>query len=287
MKVNKIEPQGFCGGVKYALKILDECINNTKLPQPIYLLGPIIHNSHVMNNYISKGIIVLNDKNKTRLELLDEINTGTVVFSAHGVEPNVYEKAKRKGLTYIDATCPNVKIIHNKIKEFLNQDYDCIYIGTKKHPELEGVIGISNLIHPIYDLNDVGNLSIINDKIYVTNQTTLSIYDIQEIFIAIKAKFPKAIIDDKICQATTIRQKAIMNQDPVDLCIIVGDEKSSNTKKLALTSEKNGIKTILCNDLESLDKTIFNNINSVSISSGASTPNYLVDEIIEYIKAIK
>lgn len=286
MIINKISPQGYCGGVINALKIVNEAILDTSIKRPIYLLGNIIHNKHVVNDLKNKGIIVLEDKSKTRLELLDNITSGTVIFSAHGVSPLVYEKAKNKGLDIIDAVCPNVNIVHKNILKHLNDGYKCIYIGTKNHPECEGVLGISNDILFISSDIDIYSLDLDSkNKIYVTNQTTLSKYDLKDIYDKLINKFPNIIIDDKICNATTVRQDAMANQDNVDLCIVVGDKESSNTKKLARVSQHiAGIKTILCEDLNSLDKNELKNITSVSISSGASTPSYIVDEIIEYLK---
>lgn len=285
MIINKITPQGYCGGVKHALDIVNNAVNDKNTKRPIYLLGQIIHNTHVINKIKESGVIVLDDKSKTKLELLDEIKDGTVIFSAHGVSPLIYEKAKSKNIDIIDASCSNVLIVHKRISEYLSKEYSIIYIGTKNHPECEGVLGISNEINFITKIEDINNLSINNDRIYVTNQTTLSLFDIKEIFNLIKEKYPNAIIEDKICNATTIRQEAVAYQNKVDLCIVVGDNKSSNTKKLAkVASEIANIKTILCEDLESLDKEALKGINSVSITSGASTPSYIVDEIIEYLK---
>lgn len=285
IKITKIEPQGYCNGVKRALDIVYKAINDPTTIKPIYLLGNIIHNKHVVNKIVDLGVIVLDDKNKSRLELLDQINNGSIIFSAHGVSPLVYEKALKKGLNIIDATCGHVLIVHKKITNYLNDGYDCIYVGTKNHPECEGVLGISDKIHFISNIEDIDNLVINNDKIYTTNQTTLSMYDLSDIYTKLKSKYLNIIIDDKICNATTVRQEAMANQDYVDLCIVVGDPLSSNTKKLAKVSlEKANIKTILCEDLRTLDKTLLDNISSVSISSGASTPDYIVDEIIDYIK---
>ncbi|MBE6137444.1 MAG: 4-hydroxy-3-methylbut-2-enyl diphosphate reductase [Erysipelotrichaceae bacterium] len=285
MKVNKIVPQGYCNGVKRALEIVDNAINNPNTIRPIYLLGNIIHNKHVVNNLITRGVIVVEDKSKTRLELLDNINSGSVIFSAHGVSPQVYIKAKQKGLNIIDASCGNVLIVHKKITDYLSKGYDCIYIGTKNHPECEGILGINNQIHFISSIDDIDSLDIKNDKIYSTNQTTLSMYDIKSIFDKLRDKYPSIIVDDKICNATTVRQEAMANQEPVDLCIVVGDPSSSNTKKLAKVSyEKAKIPTVLCEDLDSLDKSLLDNVKSVSISSGASTPDYIVDEIIKYLR---
>ncbi len=287
MKINRIEPQGYCNGVKRALDIIDEAINNPSTSKPIYLLGSIIHNKNVVNNFINKGVILIEDKNKTRLELLDNINEGSVVFSAHGVSPLVYEKANLKKLNIIDATCGYVKIVHQKILDFLNKGYEIIYIGTKNHPECEGVLGISDKIHFITNLDDINNLSINNNLIYCTNQTTLSKYDISNLFDELKNKFNNIIIDDKICNATTIRQEAMKNQPKADLCIVVGDKSSSNTKKLAKVSlEQALIKTILVEDLSELKSYDLKNINTINISSGASTPSYIVDEIINYLEEL-
>lgn len=285
MKINVLSPQGYCGGVKHAIEIVNKVINDPNTKKPIYLLGQIIHNEHVINEIKSKGVIVLEGKSK--LELLDSINSGTIIFSAHGVAPIIYEKAKEKGLNIVDATCSNVLIVHKKIKEFLDLNYDIIYIGSPKHPESEGVLGISNKIHFISNIDDINNLNINNKNIYITNQTTLSMFDINEYFDLLKSKYPTSIIEDKICRATTVRQEAVAYQEKVDLCIVVGDKMSSNSKKLAkVSNEIAKIKTIFCEDLKSLDKNELMGINSVSITSGASTPEYITKEIIEYLKTL-
>ena len=287
MQINKIEPQGYCNGVKKALDIINEALNDSSIKRPIYLLGSIIHNKNVVSDLERKGAILIEDKNKTRLELLDKIDNGSVVFSAHGVGPDVFLKAKNKNLNIIDATCGYVKIVHKKIRNYLDSNYDIIYIGTKNHPECEGVLNISNNIHFVSNLDDVHNLNINNDKIFCTNQTTLSKYDISNIFDELRKKYQNIIIDDKICNATTIRQEAMKNQPKADLCIVVGDKSSSNTKKLAKVSlEQAFIKTILVEDLNELKSYDLNNIKTINISSGASTPSYIVEEIINYLEKL-
>ena len=284
MIINRIEPQGYCQGVTNALRIINEALESNN---NIYSLGSIIHNDYVINDLKKKGVTTIEEKGKSRLELLDKINEGTVVFSAHGVSPLVYEKAKSKNLNIIDATCPMVHLVHKKMNEHLNLGFDCIYIGAKGHPECEGVLGISDKIHFISNIDDIKLLNINNDKIYVTNQTTLSIYDILDLFNELKNKYPNIKIDDKICNATTIRQKALANQPKCDLCIIVGDKKSSNSLKLfKVSTEIAKVNTIFVDNVNSLNKDMFNGINIVNISSGASTPSILVDEIIEYLRTL-
>lgn len=286
MEIIKINPQGYCNGVKYALNLVEKVINDEKTIKPIYLLGNLIHNKQVMNKIKEKGVIVIEGEN--RFNMLDKIEDGTVIFSAHGVSPRVYEKAKNKGLNIIDATCPNVLIVHNKIKDYLAQGFDIIYIGTNKHPESEGVLEISDKIHLVTNLLDIDNLPNFNsDKIFITNQTTLSIFDIKLIYDKLKDKYLNAIIDNKICLATTKRQEALLDQKGATLCIVVGDKSSSNTKKLVSVSEtKANVKSYLVETVEDIDINWFKGHKKVSITSGASTPEEVTNSVIQFIKNI-
>lgn len=284
MKINKITPQGYCNGVKNAYNIVLSIIDNQNIKRPITLLGNLIHNEFVMNELRQKGVAIKNDNNKTRLEMLDDINEGTVVFSAHGVSKKVYSKAKEKGLEIVDTTCPYVSIIHNKIDEYIDKGYEIIYIGTRNHPECEGILENNSKINLVTNTAEANDLILNSSLIYVTNQTTLSIFDLKEIYDVIQSKYPNAIIDNKVCNATTLRQEAVLKQEPVDLCIVVGDKNSSNTNKLAYSSSKARINTILIESVEEIKSYNFNDIKSVSVTSGASVPSYLVDEVIEFLE---
>ncbi len=283
MIINKIEPQGFCGGVKRAIDIATKVVNDTSTLRPIYMLGSLIHNEHIINEFKNKGVIVLDDK-LSKEEMVSSISSGTVIISAHGISPTIYNMAKTKGLNIIDTTCPYVELVHKNITNAIKDDKEIIYIGTNNHPEVKGVLGISDKIHLVTNELDIKNLKLNTLNPYVTNQTTLSIYDINDYYDLIKSIYPNAYLDNKICNATTERQKAVIEQKPTDLCIIVGDKKSSNTKKLVSVSESAGIKTILIDSVNDLKDYKLDNINTISISSGASTPSYLVDEIINYLK---
>lgn len=283
MIINKIEPQGYCGGVKKALNDVYKAIDDPNTPKPIYLLGAIIHNEHVINDLISKGVILVEDKKKRRVDLIQQIHSGTIVFSAHGVCPEVYKIAKEKKLHILDTTCKNVLIVHERIKKHLDLGYTCFYIGTKSHPEAEGVLGISNKIILINSISDLEQINV-TTPVYVTNQTTLSIYQTNLIYEYIQNNFKNAIIDNKICNATTIRQKAILEQNPVDLSLVIGDKTSSNTNKLVEASKSIGIKTFLIEDKSQINEIDLTNVNTISISSGASTPSYIVDEVIEILE---
>ena len=286
MRINKIEPQGFCGGVKRAIDIVNDLLNDDKILRPIYMLGSLIHNSHIINSFIDKGVILLDD-NLTKDEMIDKVDSGTIIISAHGISPKSLDKARKKGLNIIDTTCPYVELIHKKITTAINEKRKVIYIGTKNHPEVSGVLGISDSINLVSSESDINNLKLNSDNPYVTNQTTLSIYDIKNYYDLIIKKYPNAIVDNKICNATTIRQEAVAKQEKADLCIIVGDKKSSNTKKLLSVAENEAkIKTILIDSVNDLKNYSFVGINTISISSGASTPSYLVDAIINYLNNI-
>lgn len=285
MEIEKLTPQGYCHGVKNALHIVDEALASSTLPKPIYLLGSIIHNQGVVEKYKKNGCILLEEKGVSKEQLLDKISSGTVIISAHGVAPIIYEKAHKKGLTLIDTTCGNVLLVQKRIKEYLTNGYKILYIGTKGHPECEGILGISSSICCIENLEDIDSIAYA-EKIYATNQTTLSIFETEKLYEKIKSRFPTAILDNKICQATTIRQQVCLIQSFVDLCIVVGDKSSSNTKKLALASKSTGINTILVENVEDIKELDFTNIKKVSITSGASTPEETVNEIIEYLKRV-
>lgn len=286
MKINKLTPQGYCSGVKNALQIAYEVLSSSTYPRPIYLLGSIIHNQNVIADLKEKGAILIEEKGTSRSDLIEKIDKGTIILSAHGVAPIVYEKAKQKGLHIVDTTCGNVVLIQKRMKEHLALGYTCLYIGTKGHPECEGVLGISSSILLIETIQDLNQLNFSTDKLYVTNQTTLSLYETEHIYSQLQKKFPNAIIDNKICKATTIRQQACLKQEKVDLCLVVGDKASSNTKKLVLASESIGIPTFLIEDARDLETIDFTNVESVSITSGASTPEGIVEEIIEKLKRV-
>lgn len=281
MIINKLIPQGYCRGVICAINIAK---NNKNYKRPIYSLGALIHNKEMIKELEKDGIITI-ENGKSRLEMLDEIFEGSVIISAHGSSPEVYAKAIAKGLDIIDATCLYVKKTHDEIIKYLSLGYDIYYIGTKNHPECEGALGIDKNIKLISNLNDLDGI-VFKDKSFIINQTTLSIFDIKEIHNKILEKNKNVIISNSICDATTKRQEAVINAKKVDLTIVVGDTKSSNTKKLYLLAQKNN-KAIQIENKNDLINFDFTNISEVNITSGASTPKYIVDEVIEYLKEKK
>lgn len=175
MEIIKITPRGYCYGVVDAMVIARNASLDKSLPRPIYILGMIVHNKHVTDAFESDGIITLDGPN--RLKILEQIDEGTVIFTAHGVSPEVKRRAKEKGLVCIDATCPDVDNTHQLIREVKSNGYHVIYIGKKGHPEPEGAVGVApDIVHLVQTLEDIDALpeELLNQKLIVTNQTTMS-----------------------------------------------------------------------------------------------------------------
>lgn len=282
-----LKNQGFCFGVTSAINKVYEKI--TDLPKPIYLLGDLVHNKNVSNNLIKKGIIILNDK--SRFEMLDEINSGSVIISAHGVSDRVYEKIKDKNLNFYDATCPFVKKASIIINKYLKLDYDVIYIGKKHHPETEAFENIPN-VHIIESEDDINNLIINNQKIAVTNQTTLSILDIDYLYKILKNIYPNIVTINAVCNATKERQLELIAaieklNDEMALVIVIGDRMSNNTESLAKRARAyNNIKTLKIENKNDLISNLdyIKNFKNIIIASGASTPKDIIDDIIYELK---
>jgi len=285
MKTIKITPRGYCHGVVNAINTITN-LDHLSMKLPVYILGMVIHNKQMVSSLENLGYITLYDPTKTRLELLDLIDSGTVIFTAHGVSPEVYTKAKQKGLDIIDTTCKDVFKSQDAIKEYLDKDYDIIYIGKHTHPESEAARGISNKIHIIEDINDLEKLNIDNDKIVITNQTTMSIYDVYNISEKAKNLFPNIEFINEICNSTRIRQEAISDiPNEVDHVYVVGDKLSNNSKKLVEVATKQGkTSSSLIESITDIDILELSKFNCVAVSSGASTPTKVTTEVIKFLE---
>lgn len=289
MQVLKISPRGYCHGVVTSLNLVIQATQTTTTPKPIYILGQIVHNAHLSQALTTLGVITLDDSNLTRLELLDTIENGTIIFTAHGVSPEVKHKAALKGLHTIDATCIDVTKTHDFIHDFVNDGYDIIYIGKKNHPEPEGALGVApDHVHLVETAADLANLAIANDKIMITNQTTMSLWDVSKLATLIQAQFPTATFHREICTATQVRQEAVAIQaKSADLVIVVGDPKSNNSNRLAQVAiEHASVSAHRISNLESLDINWLLDpaINCVAVTSGASTPTLVTKEVVDFIE---
>lgn len=285
MEVRKITPRGYCYGVVDAMVLAQQTARNLDLPRPIYILGMIVHNRHVTDAFEDEGIITLDGVN--RLDILDQIDSGTVIFTAHGVSPEVRKKAREKGLTTVDATCPDVTRTHDLIREKTAEGYEIIYIGKKGHPEPEGAIGVApDKVHLIETEAEIADLKVGTDRLVITNQTTMSQWDIKHIMNRLIARFPTAEIHNEICMATQERQAAVAEQaKSCDLVIVVGDPRSNNSNRLAQVSEEiAGVRAFRISDLSELKREWLDGVQIVGVTSGASTPTPITKEVIAYLE---
>lgn len=285
MEIINISPRGYCYGVVDAMVIARNVSLDESLPRPIYILGMIVHNKHVTEAFASVGIQTLDGENREKI--LEQVDTGTVIFTAHGVSPKIRKLAADKGLAVIDATCPDVTITHELIKKKVKDGFDVIYIGKQNHPEPEGAAGVApGHVHLVSSAEDIEKLSFSkNQKLFLTNQTTMSQWDVFDLIESIKNKYPEISIHQDICKATQVRQEAVVEQARgCDLTLVVGDPKSNNSNRLAQVSESQaGVKAYRVSDVSEIQPDWFKTVNKIAVTAGASTPTPIVREVLDYL----
>jgi 4-hydroxy-3-methylbut-2-enyl diphosphate reductase len=280
-KIYLAEPRGVCAGVIRAIKIVDDLLKS--LGPPIYVKHQIVHNRFVIDDFKSRGVVFI--------ENLDEIPVGsTLIFSAHGVAPEVLKQAQRLGLMCIDATCPIVNKIHAKAVKLQDQGYEIILIGHKEHPEIIGTLGHLNGKAIIVE-NESDALSCVisesNKKLTYLTQTTLSPDDVSKIIKILKSRFSYLRVPerDDICYATLERQHAVKSlARKVEIVLVLGSEESSNSNRLREIAEMSGTKSILINSYKEIKTSDLNGINIVGISAGASAPDILVEDTVKFLE---
>ncbi len=285
MEIKRVVPSGYCKGVVNAINI----VKKTKEQYPnenIYILGMIVHNSYVSKQMEDLGVITLEDPNLSKEELLDTIDKGVVIFTAHGISDKIKQKALDKSLICVDASCVDVLKNKDLIKSYLDKGYDVVYFGKKKHPEAEAILSLSNNIHLVSNISDIDNLNISNDNLFITNQTTMSYLEVEDMLKLIKDKYPTCIIQKEICNATSSRQLAITNIKDGDVLYVVGDVKSNNTNKLKEIGSKYFKKVFLISNYKEINKKDLVNENKIYVTAGASTPPILIDEVIDYLSKL-
>ena len=283
--VNKIliaRPRGFCAGVERAIAIVERSLE--KFGAPIYVRHHIVHNNHIVSNFEKRGVVFV--------ESLDEVpDKCVVILSAHGSAKSVIREADLKGLRIIDAVCPLVNKVHIEAQRYSNEGYSIVVIGKRSHQEIIGTLGQMQEgadVVVVEKIEDVENVVLRDSKncVYLT-QTTLSIDETKDIIEKLKSRFPHILAPPKedICYATTNRQNAIKKiAKECDLILIVGSATSSNSNKLQHVAHELGCEAYLIDDYTSIDENWFEGKNCVSVSSGASVPEYLVEEVLNYLK---
>ncbi|MBJ7602587.1 MAG: 4-hydroxy-3-methylbut-2-enyl diphosphate reductase [Candidatus Dormibacteraeota bacterium] len=286
MEVKRITPRGYCHGVVEAFRIAERVRKETE--GPIHMLGQLVHNTHVTEDLQRNGIRLVDPPN--RLAGLEEIESGTVIFTAHGVSPQVKQRALERGLNTVDATCSDVVRTHDLVTQLANQGYDVVYVGRRGHPEPEGVEGEApGKVHLIQDVADVDALQIENERIAVTCQTTLSVWDTEALIGAVRDRYPQVEVHNEICLATQERQEAaVAAAKEVDVVVVVGSPRSSNSNRLAEVVRKLTQKPAhLIDDLPDLDLSWLSGKRVVGVTSGASTPSQLTRRVIAYLESLE
>lgn len=277
MKLYLANPRGFCAGVVRAIETVEKAL---KLwGAPIYVKHQIVHNRHVVERLEKLGAIFIED--------LTEVPEGErVIYSAHGVSPQVREVAKKRNLIEIDATCGLVTRVHSAVKRYAAKGYHIILIGHRKHVEIIGTQGEApEQTTVVESVEDVEKLSFPPDqKLFYTTQTTLSLFDVSQITEALLKKFPQTetLPSSSICYATTNRQMALREIAPkMDLIIIIGDPSSSNSNRLREIGDQHEIPAYLINGREEIDPKWLEGKKAIALSAGASTPEEIVQDCIE------
>lgn len=273
--------QGFCAGVSNALEAVDLALQ--KYGAPLYVRHHIVHNNAVIAEYQNKGVVFI--------ETLAEVpDNGVVVFSAHGIAPQVYQEAKDRGLHYIDATCPLVTKVHREAMQFSKKQIQTVLIGHRGHQELIGTSGYVDpeLLFIVEDESDIAALSLdISRPIGYLTQTTLSVSDTARLIAKLKEKYPNIVGPPKsdICFATQNRQDAVTELAArCDLIIVCGSPHSSNSNRLKETAQNLGVAAYIVDSADELDLAWLQGKQHVGISSGASVPGYIVSALVEKIQ---
>jgi 4-hydroxy-3-methylbut-2-enyl diphosphate reductase len=273
-------PRGYCAGVDRAVITVEKALD--LYGAPVYVRKQIVHNKHVVSNLEGRGAIFV--------EELHEVPEGaTVVFSAHGVSPEVHKQAGERSLKTIDATCPLVTKVHHEAKRFAGEDYDILLIGHAGHEEVEGTAGEApEHIQLVQGPDDVANITVRDpERVAWLSQTTLSVDETMETVAAIRKRFP-ALLDppsDDICYATQNRQLAVKEiAHDADLVIVVGSGNSSNSVRLVEVALEAGAKAShRVDDASEIDEAWLEGVDTVSVTSGASVPEELVQGVLEFL----
>ncbi|HAO60745.1 MAG TPA: 4-hydroxy-3-methylbut-2-enyl diphosphate reductase [Erysipelotrichaceae bacterium] len=288
MEIINVIPRGFCKGVVRAIEIAKQTAKAYP-GQKITILGELVHNRFVVESLKNEGIETIEDKSLSRMDLLERITEGVVIFSAHGIADDVVARAKAKGLITVNAACDDVLHTQELIKTYLAQGFRILYIGQRNHPESQAAISIDPLrIVLIETLDDLPKSFEQETRIFVTNQTTMSQYDIRQILSSICDTYPQAIISDEICSATRTRQEAIMNLENVDCLLVVGDVRSNNTAMLAKIGLTKGIPHVeRIESADELDLSSLRGSERIAVTAGASTPYFLIKQVLDSLETLK
>ena len=285
MKLQRLllaKPRGFCAGVERAIGVVNMALE--LYGAPVYVRKEIVHNKHVIEELAAKGAIFV--------EELAEVPAGAVViFSAHGVAPDVRSDAAAKNLKVIDATCPLVTKVHLEAIRFAREDRSIILVGHAGHDEIIGTMGeVPDKIFLVGDAEEAEKVEVPDpDRVAVTTQTTLGVDDTREIINVLRRRFPKIVAptSDDICYATQNRQDAVKDlAREAQLVLVIGSDNSSNSRRLREVAEMTGARAYLIEDAGQIDAAWMDGVECVAITAGASAPEYLVQGVVDYFRKL-
>ncbi|MDQ2960938.1 MAG: 4-hydroxy-3-methylbut-2-enyl diphosphate reductase [Candidatus Dormibacteraeota bacterium] len=288
MEVLRITPRGYCHGVVEAIRIAKRVGSERGADEKVTMLGYLVHNEHVTRELQEHGVALVDAPD--RMKGLDQIESGTVVFTAHGISPQVVAEAERRGLNVVDATCSDVTRTHDLVRRLTGEGYHVIYIGKRGHPEPAGAMGVAPDRTTLVENGDeVDGLEFpAGTRLAVTCQTTLSMWDTQAIIDRLVERFPDIAVHNEICLATQERQEAaVVAATDVDCVVVVGSRRSSNSLRLVqVVEERAGKPAFLVDNASELQPEWFAGMTRVGVTAGASTPTQLTRAVVAAIEAL-
>jgi 4-hydroxy-3-methylbut-2-enyl diphosphate reductase len=288
MEVVRITPRGYCHGVVEAIRIAKRVGSERAEGEQVTMLGYLVHNEHVTRELEEHGVTLVAESD--RMKGLDKIESGTVVFTAHGISPQVVAEATRRGLNVVDATCSDVTRTHDLVRRLAGEGYHIVYIGKRGHPEPVGALGVApeatTLVERIEEVDDLDFRP--GTRLAVTCQTTLSMWDTKAIIDRLVERFPDIAVHNEICLATQQRQEAaVLAATDVDCVVVVGSSRSSNSLRLVqVVEERGGRPAFLVDTAADVRPEWFAGMTRIGVTAGASTPTKLTREVIALIEAL-
>jgi 4-hydroxy-3-methylbut-2-enyl diphosphate reductase len=280
MKILLAGPRGFCAGVNMAIETLETAIR--LYGTPIYVFHEIVHNKHVVDRFVNEGVVFV--------DTVEEVpEKATLLFSAHGVAPEIRRIATERRIEAINATCPLVTKVHLEAIKYSNQGYHIFLIGHEGHDEVIGTMGQAPGAFTLVETaEEVATLPFgPEDKLAYLTQTTLSVDDASRIISRLKARFPQLIgpPKDDICYATQNRQEAVRQlSQEANLVLVLGSQNSSNSQRLAELAKEQGVPAYLIDGADEIDPSWFDNVEIVAITAGASAPEQVVQDCVEWLR---
>ncbi len=282
MRILLASPRGFCAGVDRAIEIVEQCLH--RFGAPVYVRHEIVHNRHVVEELREKGAVFVDDPNEAPEE-------SVLIFSAHGVAPDVRERAEARRQTVIDATCPLVTKVHVEALRFAREGYEIVLVGHAGHVEVEGTMGHArDEMHLVETVADVAALDVRDpERLGCLTQTTLSVDDTRDILEALKERFPAIQLPrkDDICYATQNRQNAVKGlAEQAELVLVVGAPESSNSNRLVELGAKAGMRSHMVQDADDVQREWLEGVRCVGVTAGASAPESLVQDVVRRLETL-